>query len=175
MIWSLPWTISLLLSAMETYFVRRRTRALWHFAYNGGRAAAEQQDFRQAGTGRRTSKATAGGVELRAALVHPGDVGRWRTPGDGGRRWDDELRRRRDLELQQGVSSAEDCEYQISELEEILDSKVFNLEDRNDLEVHVPMAIEIKRYYSSWFVNVDLKGEMDSLWTKFVEPELPYP
>ncbi|KAF3785057.1 Endoribonuclease Dicer-like protein 3a [Nymphaea thermarum] len=65
-----------------------------------------------------------------------------------------------------GVSSAEDCEYQISELEELLDSKVFNLEDRNDLEVHVPMAIEIKRYYSSWFVNVDLKGELDSLWTK---------
>ncbi|KAF3783235.1 Endoribonuclease Dicer-like protein 3a [Nymphaea thermarum] len=69
----------------------------------------------------------------------------------------------------EGVSSAEDCEYQISELEEILDSKVFTLEDRNDLEVHVPMAIEIKRYYSSWFVNVDLKGELDSLWTKAVK------
>ncbi|XP_031478988.1 endoribonuclease Dicer homolog 3a-like [Nymphaea colorata] len=69
--------------------------------------------------------------------------------------------------IRKGVSSAEDCEYQISELEEILDSKVFTLEDRNDLEVHVPMAIEIKRYYSSWFVNVDLKGQLDSLWTKF--------
>ncbi|KAF3773196.1 Endoribonuclease Dicer-like protein 3b [Nymphaea thermarum] len=68
--------------------------------------------------------------------------------------------------IRKGVSSAEDCEYQITQLEEILDSKVFILEDRNALEVHVPMAKEIKRYYGSWFVNEDLKGELDSLWTK---------
>ncbi|XP_031480504.1 endoribonuclease Dicer homolog 3a-like isoform X2 [Nymphaea colorata] len=69
--------------------------------------------------------------------------------------------------IRKGVSSAEDCEYQITQLEEILDSKVFILEDRTELEVHVPMAKEIKRYYGSWFVNEDLKGELDCLWTKF--------
>ncbi|CAN6449984.1 unnamed protein product [Victoria cruziana] len=69
--------------------------------------------------------------------------------------------------IRKGVSSVDDCQYQISELEKILDSKVFTFEDRNELEVHVPMAKEIKRYYSSWFVNEDLRGELDSLWTKF--------
>ncbi|KAJ0967078.1 hypothetical protein J5N97_023995 [Dioscorea zingiberensis] len=48
-----------------------------------------------------------------------------------------------------GVSSVTDCEEQISELEGVLDSKVFTVEDRAELEVLAPSAKEITRFYDA--------------------------
>ncbi|OVA04235.1 Ribonuclease III domain [Macleaya cordata] len=66
------------------------------------------------------------------------------------------------------ISSAENCEDQMSSLESILDSKIYTVEDRNELEVFVPSAEEIKRYYDpNLFLHEDLKAKLKSSWSKF--------
>ncbi|XP_058069603.1 endoribonuclease Dicer homolog 3a [Magnolia sinica] len=70
--------------------------------------------------------------------------------------------------VRKGVSSAMDCEDQIAELESILDSKVCTVEDRAELELFVPSAQEINRYYdTNLSLHDDLKAKLDSSWAKF--------
>nr|AUH15439.1 dicer-like 3 protein [Dimocarpus longan] len=70
--------------------------------------------------------------------------------------------------VRKGVSSVTDCEGQISELENILDSQIYTIEDRTKLEVYVPSAKEIIRYYDpSKFSSLDLKAKLKDSWSKF--------
>ncbi|KAL5988342.1 helicase, partial [Asimina triloba] len=69
--------------------------------------------------------------------------------------------------VRKGVSSAIDCEDQITELESILDSKVCTVEDRAELELFVPTAKEINIYYErSFSLHADLKTKLDASWFK---------
>ncbi|KAH9653048.1 Endoribonuclease Dicer [Citrus sinensis] len=70
--------------------------------------------------------------------------------------------------VRKGVSSAMDCEGQISELESTLDSQVFTIEDKTEMEVFVPSAKESCRFYDqSKFCGSDLKGKLEASWSKF--------
>ncbi|PRQ25534.1 putative ribonuclease III post-transcriptional gene silencing PAZ-Argonaute family [Rosa chinensis] len=70
--------------------------------------------------------------------------------------------------IKKGVSSATDCEDQISQLESILDSQVYTVEDRTEIEEHVPSAVQICKFYDpTWLISVDLKAKMEALWSKF--------
>ncbi|KAL5783548.1 hypothetical protein ACOSP7_008577 [Xanthoceras sorbifolium] len=70
--------------------------------------------------------------------------------------------------VRKGVSSAMDCEVQISELESILDSQIYTIEDRTEMEVYVPSAKESVRFYDqSRFSSLDLKAKMEVSWSKF--------
>ncbi|KAL9442076.1 hypothetical protein AB3S75_020560 [Citrus x aurantiifolia] len=70
--------------------------------------------------------------------------------------------------VRKGVSSAMDCEGQISELESTLDSQVFTIEDKTEMEVFVPSAKESCRFYDqSKFCGSDLKGKLEVSWSKF--------
>ncbi|KAI3877798.1 hypothetical protein MKW92_013413 [Papaver armeniacum] len=67
-----------------------------------------------------------------------------------------------------GNSSAENCNDQMASLESVLDSKIYTVEDRNEVELFVPSAKEIKRYYDpSKFSHEDLKTQLKSSWSKF--------
>ncbi|KAK9273139.1 hypothetical protein L1049_017946 [Liquidambar formosana] len=70
--------------------------------------------------------------------------------------------------IRKGVSSIMDCEGQLSELESILDSQIYTIEDRTELEVFVPSAKEINRFYDSPLLsNSDMKEKLESSWSKF--------
>ncbi|XP_020536663.1 endoribonuclease Dicer homolog 3a isoform X2 [Jatropha curcas] len=70
--------------------------------------------------------------------------------------------------VRKGVSSAMDCEDQISELESILDSQIYTIEDRTEMDVHIPSAREICRFYDKvQLYGSDLKSKIEALWTKF--------
>ncbi|KAK2645038.1 hypothetical protein Ddye_020233 [Dipteronia dyeriana] len=70
--------------------------------------------------------------------------------------------------VRKGVSSAIDCEGQISELESILDSQIYTIEDKTQMEVYVPSAKESVRFYDqSRFSSLDLKAKMKVSWSKF--------
>lgn len=63
--------------------------------------------------------------------------------------------------VRKGVSSVIDCEDQLSELESILDSQIYTIEDRTELDVYVPAAKEINKFYdSSLLTNLDLKTKL---------------
>ncbi|XP_043722965.1 endoribonuclease Dicer homolog 3a isoform X2 [Telopea speciosissima] len=69
--------------------------------------------------------------------------------------------------VRKGVSSSMDCEDQISELECILDSKICTIEDKAELELYVPSAKEITRYYDPIsFRCEDLKAKLNSSLSK---------
>ncbi|KAA8546198.1 hypothetical protein F0562_003063 [Nyssa sinensis] len=70
--------------------------------------------------------------------------------------------------IRKGVSSIVDCEEQISELESLLDSQIYTIEDRMELEEIIPSAKEICRFYDPVMTfSLDLKAKLESSWTKF--------
>ncbi|XP_057957753.1 endoribonuclease Dicer homolog 3a [Malania oleifera] len=70
--------------------------------------------------------------------------------------------------IRKGVSSVVDCEDQISELESILDSQVYTVEDRAELETFVPSAKDVNKFYDpALFSNSELKMTLGSSWSKF--------
>ncbi|GAB2250760.1 hypothetical protein Droror1_Dr00017010 [Drosera rotundifolia] len=67
-----------------------------------------------------------------------------------------------------GVSSDVDCEDQLSGLESLLDSQIYTISDRTELEEFGPSAKEICRLYdSSNSFSVSLKETLQSLWVKY--------
>ncbi|GAV80701.1 Helicase_C domain-containing protein/Ribonuclease_3 domain-containing protein/PAZ domain-containing protein/dsRNA_bind domain-containing protein/ResIII domain-containing protein [Cephalotus follicularis] len=70
--------------------------------------------------------------------------------------------------VRKGVSSSRDCEGQLSELESILDSLIYTIEDRTEVEVHVPSAEQSCRFYDQTrFCILNLKAKMDDALSKF--------
>ncbi|KAH7690356.1 endoribonuclease Dicer protein [Dioscorea alata] len=69
--------------------------------------------------------------------------------------------------IRKGVSSVIDCEEQISELESVLDSKVFTVEDRTELEVSAPSAMQTIQYYDANKLHFgDLDAKLECLFSK---------
>ncbi|KAK1262916.1 hypothetical protein QJS04_geneDACA009520 [Acorus gramineus] len=69
--------------------------------------------------------------------------------------------------VRKGVSSVMDCEDQISELESILDSKIYSPTDRTELEIFVPPIKEIIQYYDpKSSLHRDLKIMLEAVWAK---------
>lgn len=74
--------------------------------------------------------------------------------------------------IRKGISSSHDCEDQIARLEDILDSKVYALEDRSELELFVPTPNQKILYYSRSVFNQEaLKSELVSLREKYETPQ----
>ncbi|KAG8381903.1 hypothetical protein BUALT_Bualt05G0021200 [Buddleja alternifolia] len=70
--------------------------------------------------------------------------------------------------IRKGVSSIKDSEEQIGELESLLDSQVYIVEDRMELEQYIPSAKPICRFYEPMQPsNLDTKAKLESLWSKF--------
>ncbi|XP_077233980.1 dicer-like 3 [Tasmannia lanceolata] len=70
--------------------------------------------------------------------------------------------------VRKGVSSIIDCEVQFSELESIMDSQIYTLDGRTELEQLVPSAQETNRYYSAnSFPHEALAKKMEDSWAKF--------
>ncbi|KAH0698362.1 hypothetical protein KY285_015597 [Solanum tuberosum] len=70
--------------------------------------------------------------------------------------------------IRKGVSSSTDCEEQISELESLLDSQVYTLENRVELDEFVPSAKETCKFYDPIvFSNTELKAKLEFSWSKF--------
>ncbi|XP_020094858.1 endoribonuclease Dicer homolog 3b-like isoform X2 [Ananas comosus] len=66
-----------------------------------------------------------------------------------------------------GASSSSGCQEQISKLEMILDSEVYTVEDRSELEKYSPSATLVNRYYDAYkFNNEKLKTKLHSSFEK---------
>ncbi|KAM6559383.1 hypothetical protein CsatA_028622 [Cannabis sativa] len=69
--------------------------------------------------------------------------------------------------VRKGVSSTTDCEGQLSELETMLDSQIYTLEDKTEMETFVPSAKETLKFYDqNRYPFLDLKAKMEALWLK---------
>ncbi|XP_047170030.1 endoribonuclease Dicer homolog 3a isoform X2 [Vigna umbellata] len=67
-----------------------------------------------------------------------------------------------------GVSSTADCEDQISELESILDSQRYTVEDRTEMSRYILSAKESCRFHDqARFSALSLKPKIEALWSKF--------
>ncbi|XP_020585033.1 endoribonuclease Dicer homolog 3a isoform X2 [Phalaenopsis equestris] len=66
------------------------------------------------------------------------------------------------------VSSATECEDKLSELERILDAKIYAVVDRSEMDLYVPSATEVNIYYDSdLFTHHCLKTKLGLLFNKF--------
>ncbi|XP_062101177.1 endoribonuclease Dicer homolog 3 [Humulus lupulus] len=69
--------------------------------------------------------------------------------------------------VRKGVSSTTDCEGQLSELESILDSQIYTVEDKAEMEIFVPSAKETLKFYDpNRYPFLDLKAKIEALWLK---------
>ncbi|XP_050938034.1 endoribonuclease Dicer homolog 3a isoform X2 [Cucumis melo] len=70
--------------------------------------------------------------------------------------------------IRKGVSSSFDCECQIADLESILDSQVYAIEDKKEVEIYVPSAKEICIFYEpAKPQTTELRAKIEALWFKF--------
>ncbi|KAJ8750873.1 hypothetical protein K2173_016054 [Erythroxylum novogranatense] len=69
--------------------------------------------------------------------------------------------------VRKGVSSAVDCANQISELESILDSQIYTIEERTEMDLYIHSAKETCRLYDKVkFCDTDLKARIEASWSK---------
>ncbi|KAG0500438.1 hypothetical protein HPP92_000510 [Vanilla planifolia] len=67
-----------------------------------------------------------------------------------------------------GGSSITDCESQFTELESVLDAKIYAVADRSEMDAYVPSVTEVKIYYDPMlFIQNDLKRKLGLLLNKF--------
>ncbi|XP_022132011.1 endoribonuclease Dicer homolog 3a isoform X2 [Momordica charantia] len=70
--------------------------------------------------------------------------------------------------IRKGVSSSSDCECQIADLESIMDSQIYAIEDKKEVEIYVPSAKEICIFYEpAKSPSMELKSKIEALWFKF--------
>ncbi|CAL9102145.1 unnamed protein product [Musa textilis] len=71
------------------------------------------------------------------------------------------------------ISSTADCEGQLSEVEVILDSKICTVADRSEINMFVPSAKEVNRYYDAkLFIHEELKTKLRFLLDKLGKSSL---
>ncbi|KAF5743147.1 Ribonuclease III putative isoform 1 [Tripterygium wilfordii] len=69
--------------------------------------------------------------------------------------------------VRRGVSSTMDCEDQISQLESILDSQIYTVECRTEVDIYIPSAKESSIFYDQANSSSDLKEKIEASWFKF--------
>ncbi|XP_063947004.1 endoribonuclease Dicer homolog 3a-like isoform X1 [Daucus carota subsp. sativus] len=70
--------------------------------------------------------------------------------------------------IKKGVSSVNDSEHQISELESILDSQIYSVEIKKEQDLAIPSTKELLRFYDPAVCSSsDLKRKLESTWLKF--------
>ncbi|KAA3477366.1 Endoribonuclease Dicera [Gossypium australe] len=69
--------------------------------------------------------------------------------------------------VSKGVLSSNNCDGQMSELECVLDSLIYTIEDRTEMEACVPSAKESCRFFDpAQFPSLDLKAKVEASWLK---------